>query len=947
MSQAFAIICFLSYIFSSMVAQESTQWLHNHPENEIHFRKKGEILGSVNWVHIRLDIDLGKIEQTIDHMCTVTSHHLGPNRTEHYDDYSHGYSHNQSFNTHIRLYDDMAFETIRTLHGLEEERCTLLRRDWTQLLTVWLRDDSILAAAASRARSPPKTQPQPSSRNVPFLEQMRLSPWTEPVTTTIPPIGLAPFAPPSPVPRGLWLRHYRNRINRLSPSSPTSPEEKERLEAYYNSISGLSATEYDASSWARTPPAKDPRSIWTTENPLLNGVDPSDVLIGQVADPAMDSTRLKRQATRPGESPRMTDWEPFVGDYFKTYAGKREIKNRANVLRQTDTFQHIHRKQQQQETYEQNPDLESIAEQQITSQVYIRSMEQAEWMRQRDLASKQRTQVPSEDKTPPKKMRARAKSSQQEFLKNLFQQANGQSKDEDEQERVERSTDWTSTLSPLLFLARPKRQVFILAMLIGAGIMALASTLFSQAQLAQISINSGTNQLAVKIMQDHETRLTVDRRTLDLLKENERELNTAVRNLYYNVIAMKTTLVNNEVEKEVRRIMTGIQLLSQHRLSPVLIETDQLAGILEDVTLAAENKMLSLATKTPEDIFRFETSHLIFRNMTLRIFVHLPAYRKNALMDLLEFVHVPMSIGKVPRFVLPNPEAAILAISRTQNMFRAMEKSSLAECSRVGELYTCRQDNLYDRRFHDSCLVSLYSTDNAGITRNCRFVVQPASDFLAQLNGTTFLLYQHDPAYVELACGDAREKAIFDGVRKVIVPPGCSVTTRSFVFDGAQSIFGDAVDVEQRVFSSVDIMTQSLLHQLGNISDENYARLAEMGSTKGLKIKDIVKEFADQTTTSIITIGLGTCLLVILSCICCILCLRARHFKKRMREEGRVFFSFGKAKIETGTGSAKPAAEQVPLRGARKKNQRRQLRSAASFPDDADESDEEERQSAV
>jgi hypothetical protein len=739
-------VLLFSLLTSFVLSLESPSptWLSEHPESEIHFRKKGQVIGSLNWVHLRLDLSLTHITDSITAICNASLSLLGVNRTFRYQDSRYGHVINSSFNSHVRLYDDMAFESITALHSLDKDRCYLLQQDWYNLLTVWLREDPHSAASPSRPQ-PPRS---PSTRRPPpVIEQMRLEPHP-------------PETPPTPSPprvtsRAAWIRFFRNRINRL-PEGPSKSLEMKRLEKYIQHLTTLTDDAY-AGTWGNRDPT-DPRSSWADTSTSIAHDDLDDIFdpLSITPPPTTETWGRKKRSNNPFHPP----------------------------------------------------------------------------------------------------------------------------------------------MNSLLLRARTKRQVILLGFLLGLGIMALASTLFSHLQLASVSIQSGTNQLAVKIMQEHETRLTVNERSIGLLKDNLETMNGAILGVYYTVLIMKHTLVNDEVEKEIRRLMTAIQLLSQHRLDPTLIENNLLGGIHNDAVLIAESKGLSLASRTPEDIFRFETSHLIFKNMTLRIFVHLPAYRTNALLDLVEFVSVPLNIGEATRFMMPLPEGEILAISRGLNMFRTMKKSSLAECSRVAELYYCKQDNLFDKRFQSSCLVALYNADHAAITKNCRFQVQPANDFLVQLNGTTFLLYQPEKSYLEQSCGEVKSKASFQGIRKINVPPGCSVSTQSFVFDGAQGLFGDPTDIEQKIFSAPEVMSEALLYKLGNISEQEYARLAEVGSVAGLKIRDIIAEFKAQETTSIITIGLGTCLLIVFTCLICLCCLRARHFKKRMAQEGRVFFfnsSGGKA----------------------------------------------------
>ena len=456
----------------------------------------------------------------------------------------------------------------------------------------------------------------------------------------------------------------------------------------------------------------------------------------------------------------------------------------------------------------------------------------------------------------------------------------GRRSTDQDQEEEDHWPAFTTYLLPLL--SRVRRQFIIAGIIIGAGIVALASAIFSHTQLASLSVNSGTSKFAVKVLQDHETRITVGNNTMNLLKENEIELETIQEEQFANVIKMRTTLVNNEVEKEIRRIINALEMLSLHRLSPALINTIQLEAIYEDAKRAGLAKGLTIASTVPEDIFRFETSHLIFENGTLRIFVHMPSYRTNGLMQLMEYLKIPLSLGGSSRFILPVPEAELLAISTTQNLYRPISKSELNACTRVAELHYCRQDNFLDKRFHESCLVALYLGDHVKIGQNCRVKIQPTQDYLVQLNATTFVLYQHERSYIDLECSGRKEAPYsFVGVRKVTIQPGCTVSTRSFVFESAQGVFGEPEWIEQKVFNASWAISADILTRLQFASDKFYQRLSDMGSEKGIRVRNLVQEFADEEKATLYNFGLGSALCLLFAAVVLLALLRYRHVRKR------------------------------------------------------------------
>ncbi len=427
-----------------------------------------------------------------------------------------------------------------------------------------------------------------------------------------------------------------------------------------------------------------------------------------------------------------------------------------------------------------------------------------------------------------------------------------------------------------LSLSRPERQAGLLLL----GVVAIGSYLFSHSQL--LSLSQGANAHTVRVLQEHETRLTVNTRSIKILNETVSDLLKAVLSVEDELRATEAAFrfhVSYEaVEREVGRIMGGLHALADHQLSPSLAHTKSLAEATVDLKHELALRQLQLLIDRVEDLYHMDVSFISFQNGSLVIFVHVPAYREGTLLDLYQIVPTPLAIGK-SKYLLPKPEGEILAVSPARNLFRIMSLADLARCRSLRSVYYCEGQNYYDKRAKASCLVGLFLNDGPQILNSCHFGVGHLEDYMVQLTPHEFLLYQSEPSIVEKVCGDDSQRESFKGLRKIIVEPGCQVTTSSFSFSGAVNVYGATRAIQNRL----DNFTSEFnFHELREGLEHAQDRLSLVGSKDGLKIRDLMKEFDKIHATSVFRWSVFGTIIVIILGILTLCLLRLRHFRKRV-----------------------------------------------------------------
>jgi hypothetical protein len=194
---------------------------------------------------------------------------------------------------------------------------------------------------------------------------------------------------------------------------------------------------------------------------------------------------------------------------------------------------------------------------------------------------------------------------------------------------------------------RVKRQAVAGAFLV-LGLVAAASSIYSAMQLAALSAAQDVN---VHILQEHETRLSENERSIALINSTDIRIGKKVAKLSDSLrtdeLILQLGYTLNSVFEDSTRILRGLNAPADHRLSPDFVKTSKMTEAL----LLLENNMqregYELGLETMDNIFRCETSHLVWDNGS--IYLHIPAYKIDSQLQLLEHVPVPLILPGMVR----------------------------------------------------------------------------------------------------------------------------------------------------------------------------------------------------------------------------------------------------------------------------------------------------------
>jgi hypothetical protein len=447
---------------------------------------------------------------------------------------------------------------------------------------------------------------------------------------------------------------------------------------------------------------------------------------------------------------------------------------------------------------------------------------------------------------------------------------------------------------PSVKKARNKRQI---GLLVAFGIGLVVSYLYSHSSLLSINAGLTDNHEAhtVQLLQDHETRLEMNNRSIEILartakttKMNVFEL-TKEMDYVENVLMLQTAYM--AAESQVKRIIHGLYQLAHYRLSPLLVKPATLHVYLEKLRTAVSEKGLTLGIDHVEEVFHQSASHIVFENGTIRIFVHIPAYNPDSLLSLYQYEELPIPIARNMSVLPILDDHTILAINSREDKFMTLSDKDLHDCEKRLQLLYCPKSNYYDRRTSTSCLFSLYKNQIDNIKDNCEFTPVIKDDKLIQLSPQQYVLFQPKPQILQKSCifDSPRDKHSFaqltSGLVRVTVEPGCTAKTPSFLFEGSFTFFGDVIKIDTNFISDLSFVTDADYDALEAYFQETYNDIPMnlINSKKGLSVKDITVWYKTHQRFNSIKVGLMAIITFVILILLVLLGLKILNCYKRAK----------------------------------------------------------------
>ena len=432
---------------------------------------------------------------------------------------------------------------------------------------------------------------------------------------------------------------------------------------------------------------------------------------------------------------------------------------------------------------------------------------------------------------------------------------------------------------------RDKRQLLIIgAILLAAGVIGYGGYLMGQKAVASMSINAQTNPATIISLKKHEKRLNIDEQDIQKLKDVVSQLAAAEEQSHKDILELqllhKVENILTKLHWEYFTLTLGLEKLRNGQLSSYLIKPKALQ---ESIRKFRQNlKIIDIHTILTDinEVYKCDTSYLVFKNATIRSVTHIPIYKPDSLMTIFKFHPLPLKIHD--HLMTFDPSVTYLAVSKNNSVYRPLTNVDLANCRTIHHLKFCKDGNFFYKSGHNSCIRSLYQGHEQDILNYCPVKFGPETNAMIRLNNEKVVIYHKEVENIQISCSmgnPASDSISFQGFKQFTIFPGCRLQSQHFVLDGVTNTYSIPQDIHVQLpdFNRLEDF-KSLQSHLNISLDE----LNSITSQQSLHINDIDALFKKYEQSNVITLTLlgaifGT-IGILLSCFCffkcCLPCYR-------------------------------------------------------------------------
>ena len=397
------------------------------------------------------------------------------------------------------------------------------------------------------------------------------------------------------------------------------------------------------------------------------------------------------------------------------------------------------------------------------------------------------------------------------------------------------------------FLFRRKRQIVMAVF----AIVALASFLFNQGSVDGIASRANSNTDAtVRLMDNANHRLAIQEHSIQMLNKSMEivrdELTLTKLQLSADELIEEVGVALDVFYTDVDRVLDGLETLARGKLSPSLLKVRDTMQHLTEIQQKIEPHGLRLGIAKFEDIYRQETSTVVYSNGTMFNIVHLDTFESANTFDVFSFIPTPYAHSKESAFTVGS-EDLLLAINRDESKFFTLTHREYEECRTIsGDTKICPSQNVVSRNLKSSCLSSLFRGDFESASKLCSYNQAPTRELITQLNGNEFIVHSaSERTMVKFICRDGDNEVskteFISGSVKLVVQPLCSAITPSNEVTGQLAFAADLPGFEIRPFNISEILsTDGVLFDTSNLE-----QLVEYGKGVGadVPVKSVASQF--------------------------------------------------------------------------------------------------------
>jgi len=328
----------------------------------------------------------------------------------------------------------------------------------------------------------------------------------------------------------------------------------------------------------------------------------------------------------------------------------------------------------------------------------------------------------------------------------------------------------------------------------------------------------------VSLMGNRHAQLTAD---VELMK---RLIHMLTSNNYRKILASAIS-ASDRLRDTVDNIVDIVTSGRQRRISPRLVNGDDLAEMFINLKKKAKDLNSELLLEHPTDLYDVQASYGYDKSgLFFRVYAHVPLASQSETLSLYEHVPFPLAYQSLLSNMTITPDTGVdkyLAVlsAGTNHRYRVLSEVDIQNCFKLRNYFLCSGRNILRLDMKSSCIGSLWLMDQDLVIRNCPMKTEPLQEVAVKLTPHEWLIFSPDLLIASAACNKGLTQSIrFEKQTRLSMPEDCEVSLSRFHLSTDSNILVDfKIKVhEWRYFGKIfpPSTSSSSNHSFDNVIDQ-------------------------------------------------------------------------------------------------------------------------------
>ena len=223
---------------------------------------------------------------------------------------------------------------------------------------------------------------------------------------------------------------------------------------------------------------------------------------------------------------------------------------------------------------------------------------------------------------------------------------------------------------------------------------------------------------------------------------------------------------------ELTDFLSGITLLMENRLSPLLIKAGSLVSAFKNLADQAAVHNMKPMSEDAGILFQVSTSTFVNRQGKLFAIVHLPLY-SGEMLTLYRYVPAPFFLGESKVVIEVHSPYEYLALDVHGMLGKQLTTADFQLCKKVGAVFHCPNMNLLNKNLEILCLYNLFSQVTSQIEKTCKVEVSRLRSHAVQISSSMYRIMTEKPILLVTECREGHNLTTIRGIYNLNLSDEC------------------------------------------------------------------------------------------------------------------------------------------------------------------------------